>query len=125
MQPAAAGSGSKGSLADYRERRSKLQTAAAGELLAKGAVKQQQQQPASGQPAAKKARQAFTSKPWWEKSAEEKQATSVPKNVPLTKQIRDVLSYLEVNQARGYITWTEVVQQAIPPWQVHLQAALQ
>lgn len=114
MQPSAPGSGSKGSLADYKERRTKLQSAAAGEVLAK--VPAKQPRPIDGQPAAKKARQAFTSKPWWEKTAEEKQATPVPKNVPLTKQIRDVLSYLEVNQTRGFISWTEVVQQAIPPW---------
>ena len=115
MQPSVPGSGSKGSLADYRERRTKLQTASAGELLAKSAVTKPSR-PSEGQPPVKRARPAFTSKPWWEKTPEEKQATPVPKNVPLSKQIRDVLSYLETNQIRGYITWTEIVQQAIPPW---------
>lgn len=115
MQPGVPGSGSKGSLADYRERRTKLQTASAGELLAKAAVIKPSR-PTEGQPPAKRARPAFTSKPWWEKTVEEQQATPVPKNVPLSKQIRDALSYLEINQLRGFISWTEIVQEAIPPW---------
>lgn len=89
-----------------------MTTAAAGVHVSKTAPKPQQQQPKQPKTAGKP---APSSKPWIEQSVEERYGTQA-KLVNLTKQLKDVLRYLEAHQERGCISWEEVTTQGIPHW---------
>jgi hypothetical protein len=86
--------------------------ASAGELVAKTAPKQK---PSSNKAAAKRPKPG-QDKPFLEKTKEERFGTK-PRDVNMSKQVKDVLQFLEAHQAReSPITWEEIVKDAIPAW---------
>lgn len=109
---AGAAAGKTASLAEWKAGASKMTTAAAGEHVAKTAPKAAK---AATAPKKSKPKPSARDKPWEERSMEERFG-STPRLVNSNKQLLDVLRYLEAHQARGVISWAEIVEKGIPPW---------
>jgi hypothetical protein len=109
---AAAGQAAKPSLAAWKQGAVQMTMASAGELVAKTAPKQQK---SSSSKAAVK-RPKGPEKPFLEKTKEERFGTK-PREVNMSKQVKDVLQFLEAHQAReSPISWEEIVRDGIPAW---------
>jgi hypothetical protein len=113
--PPPEGSKPPSSLAAWKSGADKMASAAAGDHLSKSmpAAKQRPAKPKSG--SGSKASAAAPVKPWAEQSLAERYG-SKPKTVGISKQLRDVLRYLEAHQERGCISWEEITTHGIPPW---------
>lgn len=87
-----------------------MKMASAGELVAKTAPKQK---PSNKAAAVKRPK---VEKPFLEKTKEERFGTK-PREVNMSKQVKDVLQFLEAHQAKETpISWEEIVRDAIPAW---------
>eukprot|EP00882_Tetradesmus_deserticola_P005977 GHRQ01006293.1.p1 GENE.GHRQ01006293.1~~GHRQ01006293.1.p1 ORF type:complete len:303 (+),score=132.82 GHRQ01006293.1:72-980(+) len=108
---AAGGQAAKPSLAAWKQGAVQMTMASAGELVAKAAPKQQKT--SSNKAPVKRPK---VDKPFLEKTKEERFG-SKPREVNMSKQVKDVLQFLEAHQARERpITWEEIVSDAIPAW---------
>jgi hypothetical protein len=107
---AAAAAAAKPSLAGWKQGAAQMKMASAGELVAKTAPKQK---PSNKAAAVKRPK---VEKPFLEKTKEERFGTK-PREVNMSKQVKDVLQFLEAHQAKETpISWEEIVRDAIPAW---------